>query len=304
MKVFLNTGFGRAIGREKLRTLTELGFHGVRLDIPLDKDRDIPHQLIKELGRHRLLEPLFLIAGGNMCHDGIPWHRVEIIETIIYICNTIKLYGFFKDSTVWFEIGNEPDIACDYWKYNSALLNDVYWDAYQTAKSMLSNAEVITGGIYGGSLESFRWLDKFVGEGLPNGAVIGYHRYPPKYDMSEPVKGFESRSAEFQRLRSITGDKRLFITEAGLSQGPYREPKGFPLCFLKKSRWLSEKEQAEGFIADWNFYKRSYADILGYSWYQSYDGPDLSNKDDHYGIFRRDRITQKFICSIIKETVK
>ena len=71
MKLYLNLGHipeaGSAIGRELLDALADLGFHGIRQDLP--DDHDLCRQILEELASYHRLHPLFLIAGGRMTRE-------------------------------------------------------------------------------------------------------------------------------------------------------------------------------------------------------------------------------------------
>jgi hypothetical protein len=189
----------------------------------------------------------------------------------------------FADRPVYFEIGNEPDIAVASWKQNPAMLNDTFWDCYQTVKSINSKIELITGGISNLHMEGLDWLDSFLTDSLPSGAIIGFHRYPAGPSPENPHKGFQSRSHEWNRLQALAGGHKLFLTETGLSQGPHRVARGFPLCWTNKEIYLDQYQQADAINFEWKFWKPR--GILGMVWYQHRDGQDYKDSESNFGIY-------------------
>ena len=290
MKLYLNAGFGELINAADLSAITTLGFCGVRQDIPLTTKDDLA--LVDQL---KDLSAIFLLGGGNMAG----WTKENFINKTIRISRRITDYKYFLGREVYIEIGNEPDIAVDYWKDSPTRLNEVYWECYQAAKSINSKIEVVTPGISNLNKRGLEYLDNFLRDPIPKGAIIGFHRYPNGWDIREPHKGFKSRTQEMLRLKTLAGGRKLLCTETGVSEGPHTVKTGlFDLC--KKTKYLSEEEVANNFR--WESALNHKCGILGMTWYQHRDGPSRDALLDNYGIYDYQG-QEKVICGIIAEVV-
>lgn len=292
MQFYLNSGFGEMLGEVWLNKIYDLGFAGIRTDI-LKNWRPV----VDELGKFEKLSPIFLFGGGNMSE----WSPEYFKDTVVTVAKHIKDNGYFLNRPVYFEIGNEPDIAVREWRENPRRLNDTFWDCYQLAKTTRNDIKVITGGISNLNQRGLDYLDEFMQESIPNNAIVGFHRYSNGVDVSTPHSGFQSRPHEMNRLRAIAGENRLFCTETGLSQGPHKVSKGFPLCWLNNTVWLSEVEQGEAIETEWKFYQKY--NIEGMVWYQLRDGLRKSQLLDHYGIHYSDE-REKFSCDVVRKIAK
>lgn len=257
-----------------LQKFKEIGFTGIRTDIvgPYKEEH------IVEMNASGL-SPIFLFGGGSIKD----YTHERFREEVIWGARKITDEGYFTDVPVYFEIGNEPDIAVNYWRQDPKRLHDVYWDCYQTAKSINNKIEVITGGISNLTMNGLDWLDDFLLEPLPSGAIVGFHRYPNGPDTTKPHNGFQSRVHEYNRLRALVDGHELFLTETGLSQGPHRVKRRFPMCWLDRKSWLSQESVSDAIRFEWSFWKPR--GILGMVWYQHKDGQDFNDILNNYGIY-------------------
>ena len=275
MQGYLNAGFGEMLGEDWLNKISNIGFAGIRTDITSAHKESV----LKELGEFKKLSPIFLFGGGHM--EG--WTPERFVEEVTWGARRITDEGYFTDTTVYFEIGNEPNIAEAYWRQNPARLNDTYWDCYHAAKSINSKIEVITGGIHNLTHEALDWLDEFMSTPIPDGGIVGFHRYPNGIDPAKAHKGFQSRAHEFNRLQALAGGHKLFCTETGMTQGPHGIKRSFPLCWLKQDVYITQEEQAKAAAFEWAFYKPR--NVIGIVWYQHRDGQDYKDSESNFGIY-------------------
>ncbi|NIO37411.1 hypothetical protein GTO27_06875 [Candidatus Bathyarchaeota archaeon] len=130
------------------------------------------------------------------------------------------------------------------------------------------------------------WLDRFLYKDIPAGSIVGFHRYPNGRDTQKPHNGFQSRSHEWNRLQALAGGHKLFLTETGLSQGPHRIKRPFPLCWLNENHWISQEEQAAAMALEWAIWEPR--GVLGMTWYQHRDGNYYQDLLNNYGIYAAD----------------
>jgi hypothetical protein len=292
MKGWINAGFGNVLGKVWLDKIHNLGFAGIRTDI------DIRWKLVvDELGMYNKLSPVFLFGGGYM--EG--WTKDDFISYTTLVARHIIENGYFDDTTVYFEIGNEPDIAVREWRENPKWLNTTFWECYQAVKSIDKGIEIVTGGVSNLTQNALKWQEDFLLDKIPQNAIVGFHRYPNKYSITKPHDGFATREHEWNRLKSLTGEHRLFCTETGLSMGPYRVARSFPLCWLNENYWLTQQEQGTALEHEWNFYRRR--DVVGMVWYQHLDGPDRNNIYDNYGLYTKNGV-EKYGCSVVRRILQ
>lgn len=291
MYTFLNAGFGQPLGKPALDYISSLGFTGIRTDIPMTGWEPVVDEL-----NGTGLSPIFLFGGGSM----YGWTPEIFFDTTAAVAKRIKKGSYFSNVPVFFEIGNEPDIAVPTWKDRPQYLADTFWECYRYVKAICGRIELITGGISNLHKKGLDWLHKFIGGTVQDKAIIGFHRYPNGTDMTIPHNGFQSREHEWNRLCTITGGRRLFCTEAGMSTGPHHKKKGFLLCWLNNQVYLTEVQQAEAFRIEYCFHSRRSS--IGMVWYQHRNGP----KDtllDHYGILNVDGSEKLPVCNAIRKVL-
>ena len=284
---YLNCGFGKVLGKDWLDRIHDLGFAGIRTDVGIQWK-----SVVKELGEYNKLSPIFLFGGGNMSG----WTKEDFLSYTSLIAKYIVKHNYFSGIPIYFEIGNEPDIAVREWRENPKELNNTFWECYQNTKSICSEIELITGGISNLISDRLTWLDQFLVDPLPKHAIVGFHRYPNGPDITKPHNGFPSREHEWNRLMSLVNGHRLFCTETGMSNGPHSVPRGFPLCWINKHIRISNQQQGEAIAHEWEFYRRK--DVLGMVWYQLRDGRDTYK--ENFGIYTV-KEQEKYSCDVLRK---
>jgi hypothetical protein len=295
MDAYLNAGFGEPLGQSRLKKIHELGFVGIRTG-PVFGMLNNVDIVIDELEASELY-PLFLFGDGYM--DG--WTPELFYEMTTHVARRIKRENLFEGRPIYFEIGNEPDIAVPLWRQSPKYLADTFWECYRYTKAICGRIELITGGISNLHENGLDWLSEFMEGLVQDSAIIGFHRYPNGADMTTPHDGFPSREHEWNKLRSLAGGRRLFCTETGMSTGPHRESKGFPLCWLHNNVYMDSKAQAEAFRVEYGFLKRR--GVEGMVWYQHRDGPNRNRLLDNYGILDVYEVEKKPVCDVIRDTL-
>jgi len=204
MRTYINAGFGEPIGITDLLLLQQLGFHGVRQDVPEGREE----VLIREFADPRInLRPLFLVNGGKMT-EGAPeaGRRATFLSLLMY---EMGIEGEI-------EIGNEPNIAESRYKNNPSYFRE----SFSTAREILdrdprlTEQRLVVGGIMTTDRGGLEYLSEVV-RGLPVKCHIGYHTYRTTTKPSVPQKGFSTREDEFTELISIAGGRELWNTEIG-----------------------------------------------------------------------------------------
>lgn len=292
MNLYLNVGCvpkeSPRIGRELLNQIEELGFHGIRVDIP--DHHDACWRLLEELAEHPALHPIFLVAGGQMTREhpdvgGPPWSPESLVQHVWDSCQKASTLGFFeRGAPPAIEIGNEPDLAHDVWKGQPALLAETFSKCFEKARSFSARCPVLTPSVSNLNSRGFDYLRVMLEAGLPDGCAVAVHRYPNGDHPSVPHGGFASREEEIGLLMDLTGDRDVWVTEAGRSEGPIRRRR-----FLRppKVYWLSESDVSdymEEEVRLWAHRSR----VKALVWYQINSGPDHDNELHNYGIRRMD----------------
>lgn len=266
MRLLLNAGFGRPIGRADLELIDWLGFDGVRQDIPGPDALD----LVDEIATFRTtMFPIFLVGGGKM---GVT--EQDICATAGDVAIRARRLGL----RCAIEIGNEPDIAP---AWSPERFAGLVLRATEEIQALNPNVIPITGGISSTSPEAIKYL-RSVMTLLDGGGVfpveIGYHTY--RWSPSQPRAGWDARADEFAALHAIAGCRGIWNTESGWHTA--RERRGlFGLC----SRRLSDNEVSDFIDAE---IRENY--IWGaesYTLYQLNDGP-RDTWEDRFGIRRLD----------------
>jgi hypothetical protein len=290
MKGYLNVGLGT--GTERLKKVFSLGMGGVRADV----EENTWEGVVDRLGEFAYLSPIFLFGGGYM--EG--WTPETFYSLTAEVAKKIKRDNYFENVPVYFEIGNEPDIAVPLWRQDPRYLADTFWECYRFVKAIHGKIDLITGGIANLHENGLEWLAEFMEGLVQDNAIVGFHRYPNGPETATPHEGFPSREHEWIRLKSLAGGRRLFCTETGASTGPHRRKKDFPLCWLDEKFYISDKAQAEAYTTEYNFYQRR--DVIGMVWYQYWDGPKRQALLDNYGVFDQYE-NEKEICAEIRKVL-
>ncbi len=204
MKTYLNAGFGHPLGIESFLLIQQLGFDGIRADVPEGGEE----QIIREFAdpRHSL-RPIFLVNGGKMREGAqAAGSRATYVALLMYESG---IQGEI-------EIGNEPNIAQDRYRHHP----EYFGISFNIARgildkdSRLTEQRLIVGGIMTTDKKGLDYLEKVV-RGLPPKCHIGYHTYRSTTAPNVPMKGFSQREDEFARLRGIAGGRELWNTEIG-----------------------------------------------------------------------------------------
>jgi len=286
MDVSLNVGVRRSgnIGGALVSRLFAMGFAGFR--IGLAHDPVLTEPIVKELSAFRGARHIWLIAGGKMT-KGYPselhhdhWLGGPLIAHAREQAQLLARYGFTEPII---EIGNEPDLAHEYWRTQPFSLGGVFQDAANAIGAMLPKATVLCPSVSNLDKDSIGYLRRMFPKGLPEGTACAFHRYPFATDAVDAHPGFANRYQEVEAVRRIVGSHTpLYVTECGIHEGPHIKKKLFGLC--KKKFWLSETDVAKVVTDDLRFWLR--AGVRGAAIYQLNSGPDRGEREDTYGIRR------------------
>jgi hypothetical protein len=242
------------LGKDWLDKVYNSGFAGIKQEV------DVRWELIvDELGTYGKLSPIFLLGAGDMG----TWKKDDFVSYAVLISKHIVENGYFKDTKVWFEVGNKPDIAAIEWRTDPRKLNETYWECYQAIKSIDKDIDVIVGGISNLTQWSCSWLEEFLRDPIPNNSIIGFHRYPAAFDIGTSYPGFPTREHEMNRLQSLANGHKLFCTGTTI-EAVYNIPRGFPFCWINKRVEVTDDERTRAMEHEWNFYSRR--GILGMVW--------------------------------------
>lgn len=281
-------GTGKAIGRSLLHEILDLGFHGVRVDVP---DTHFGAQeVLKELARAPEVYPVFLIAGGKMVRSaGHPFSPDELVTHVNDVCIKLRDFGFFKqpgpmdafkrDELPAIEIGNEPNLAHRVWSKYPALMAETFNRCHEIVRSYSEKCPVLTPSISNLTWSGFRYLKKMMDERLPQDAKLAVHRYPHEGDVYRPHPGFSTREDQAEKLVKIAEGRDIWLTETGLTEGPH------------SGNFRSEDYVRHAFEHEAHFWKRH--GVKAMCWYGINDGPDRDNTEHHFGIRRLDGAWKK-----------
>lgn len=280
---YLNCGFGRPIGAELLDQVLELGFDGVRQDVP--DDHPAAEAVLRELAERPDVKAIFLLAGGKMTREhpleGKPaWKPDELVAHVDDVCIKLRDFGFFSrpDSQLpALEPGNEPDLAEKPWKKEEELLARTLTRCYEVIRKYSYRVPVLSPSVSNLNERGFGYLEKMTRAGIPTDADVAVHRYPNGPRASTPHEGFDSRGAEVSKLLRLAGGRPIWITETGMREGPHGRG--------AKPSYLEEDQVAEAFEEEMKFWARV-PQVRGVVWYQLNDGPDRTNEYHSYGIRR------------------
>jgi len=306
MHVYLNLGYnpqagaGGAIGRELLDKIADVGFRGIRQDVP--DDTGLTRDLVRELAGSPRLDVIFLIAGGHMTRpDGVPWEKQSLVRHVKETCEILASHGFFDRTTPpALEIGNEPDLAHSRFKHHPGDLADTVRECYSAIREFSENSPVLTPSVSNLNERGLSYLRRMLDRGVPEGASIAVHRYPKGRSPSDPHDPYDTRDDEVAALLSLVGGRDVWVTETGRSEGP-----GWVRRFLfqKTEFWLTEEEVADYMEAELRIWAR-FPRVKALVWYQLNSGSNRRDELHNYGIRRVDGtfkpIAERF-TSVIQE---
>jgi len=112
---------------------------------------------------------------------------------------------------------------------------------------------------------------------LPIG--VGYHQYR-ETDPTKPLQGYVSRGEEFTVLRSVAGNRPLWMTECGWHTAPRKSG-----WWIFGRSWRYDDTQVEQFLQMEIRLNEEYGAEC-FVVYQLNDGPNPKNGQDRFGIRR------------------
>jgi hypothetical protein len=208
MKLFVcaEPGLKDPTRRYILNKIKEWGYHGTRTDVA--RDPEIAKIQIRRYSRRdmRDLDVIFLIAGGKMRLNGTgpalePAHIATLARRAAKFVEEFEIMK--PGRLVAFEIGNEPDIAVEYYKRRPEKFAEAVRLAAKAIRSVIPNAPIISGGISNLHRDRLRYLEKAL-QGLPNDIIPGFHRYKTETRADVPIGGYRSRDEEVAELLRVT----------------------------------------------------------------------------------------------------
>ena len=290
MHVYLNLGFnpdGGSVGPELLHKIKSSGFRGIRQDVP--EDHDHAWALLRELSTE---DVIWLLAGGHMTRsDGQPWQPDALVDHVRDTCVKLREVGALSSAgDLALEIGNEPDNAHEFWKSQPQLLASTFRRCCEVVREFSAGVPILTPSVKNLKTDEpglgLHYLEAMMATGeVPVDAHVAAHRYPPGLTHSQPHKGFSSRRAEVQALREIAGDRPIWITETGRTEGPQVIRSGL-FGWRREEKWLTEEQVRDYAREELLFWGT--AGVEAVVWYQLNDGDDRKNYLNTFGIRRSD----------------
>ncbi len=282
MKLLINAGNGGdELGSGFLSDLVGLGYDGIRTGIYLDHQK--AETVLREL-RPKVnteLFPTFLLAGGHMTDvpdteksEGQALSPEHLIAHTRDTCVKLKAFGYFEAGELAIEIGNEPDLACNFWAGNAKLLGHTFARCFDVIREFSPTVPVLCPSVSNLNKRGFRYLKKML-PGIPLEAGLSFHRYPHDGDPFKAHPGFLTREEQALKLVGMAEGRSLWLTETGLTEGPHG-----------RGSFHTEEYVADTYVyetAFWNQYG-----VRALAWYSINDGPDKMNDLHHYGIRRLD----------------
>ena len=274
MKLFLSIPHSRPTGVPLLNKVGTLGFDGVRVDVP--DDHELATAMLGELRPLLRTYPIFLLAGGHMRRaSGHPWAPDELVDHVEDTCIKLRDFGFFEREPALqppIEIGNEPDLAADFWKKNPRLLARTFSDCFDVVRDYSPTCPVLSPSVSNLNKRGFKYLETMLDEGLPEDCAIAFHRYPHRGDMQIPHPGFDNRYQQAAKLVELAAGRDLWLTETGLAEGEH-----------KGGRIVTEDDVARAYVYDVEFWSQ-FPSVKAHTLYQINDGPNRTNELHRYGI--------------------
>jgi len=227
-----------------LAEISSYRFVGLRVDVSEDHVRARSQALAFTTPQALLAFPtiklIFLLAGGSMTRsDDAPWTSKGLEDHTRDECRKLLEFGYFDPGRVYhpaFEIGNEPDLAHDYWKGRPKDLAKTFSTCYAIIREFSSSSPVLSPSISNLNERGLKYLEKMAPY-LPPGCCVAFHRYPASQFFSTPHKGSMTRNAEIETLREFAGDRPLWNTETGWAE----INKGYQLTEAEISERLTQE---------------------------------------------------------------
>ncbi len=241
------------MGSDNLRRIRELGFWGVRQDVPTPSSVEA---LLDDLTGSGLF-PFFVAADEYAA---------------------ARLVRVARDR------GWRPDVyAVDFMneanrKTTAGQYAQMFADAESHLRDIEPELQLVFSGISSVTAQNVEWLRAAL-VGASSKAIVGFHSYrretmPSPFD---PQVGFKSRSQEFAELKTIAAGRSIWNTEVGWHTAQ-RESGS---CFWKKRWRLSDTEVAANLREEIGLNKAAGVELLVI--YQDRDGAS-DTAEDRYGI--------------------
>ena len=296
MKVYLNaTNQGYPLGSKAIQLIKDIGFSGVRTDIPNGMPKERIRAVVKELYEADL-EAVYLVGGWQWWHID---HPVEdrmsrpMPDDVFNdaMLTSLEAYGRHK---FYIQVGNEANFMPPYYtskpKQFAQLVNKVKLGLRQ--ENDLGLVDIISGGV--SNINPKDGLDYAlkVADTLSETTLLGIHPYRLDNVPWDPIRG-KTIGSIVAKLRNA--HRMLAITEGGWHTAP--RSKKFPLCLFSES-W-NDKDVADFALYEIAFW-RKYAEL--YCWYQLNDGPE-NTSEQRFGIRTLDG-GRKLVADALQEWIK
>jgi hypothetical protein len=266
MKVYLEVY--NNLTQSLLKEITDMGMRGCRTEW---RDHMQTMDLLKE---HLQAEPrseLIVLTGGDTAQ--------QLVQQCIEVCSYAIELGIHDHVIV--EGPNEPNLHGNHggvWAEKPGELGAAWAQAYEECHD--HGVRFLSPAVSGLADRDLWYVRQMLGQ-LPTEVGFAIHRYTEAPNLSKPYPGYESRGHEMDVIREIGHGRKIYITETGLTEGPYKKPKPFPMCFWNDNYWISEKAVANEMVNDLYFWFDN--DVEAVVYYQVYDGLDESDPENNYG---------------------
>ncbi len=221
MKFFIcaEPGIKDTIRRHMLTKIKEWGYHGTRTDV--SREPEIARIQIRRYSRREMesLDVIFLIAGGKMRLDretGPALEPLHIATLARRAAEFVKEFEVMRPGRfVGFEIGNEPDLAVDFYRKRPEKFAEAVTLSASAIRNVIPDANIISGGISNLHKDRLRYLSEAL-RGLSKDIIPGFHRYKTETRANVPLPDYGTREEEIGELLRVTrGHPLPFHTEGG-----------------------------------------------------------------------------------------
>jgi hypothetical protein len=214
MRIYVNAGFGDCLGAQTLRWIRNHGFAGIRQEVFRGQDTE---PIIREIAESDL-DAILLLCGAQM--ERISFNdTVDLARHVAIVARDVVGIDIAR---LAIEIGNEPDLACNEYKYHPEEFARLVRESATSIWAEVPTMSVISGGVSNTHRDGLDYLDSASRAGFPDRCQVGYHSYHTKTAPEIPHDHFRSRREEFDRLRRIVGNRQMWCTEVGWHTYPSR----------------------------------------------------------------------------------
>lgn len=281
MRLYLNAGFGDPLGAATLQQLQDLGFSGVRQDIPTGERTEA---LCRDLAAGQLT-PILLVAGGRMGVVSPGMRPQDIVDLARHVAIHAERAGLFdREIPAAIELGNEPDIEKSRYRNRPDLFSEVVREAAAAIRRVSTRAVIVSGGIANTDERGLEYLRRAMVHGFPDDCAIGYHSYRTTATPDKAHRGFSSRDAEFAALKALAGHRPIWCTEVGWHTAPSTVAVVSWLPFWRRKVQYSDAQVADFFEQEVEIHRRHGAAV--FSWFQYNDGTNPQEYEHAFGIRR------------------